>query len=72
MSWWLLKVSQVIFMCSQACEPLNSENRERGEFPGCPVVRTWRFHCHGPGSIPDLGTKIPQAAQHGKIIIIKI
>ena len=21
----------------------------RGGFPGDPVVRTWRFHCHGPG-----------------------
>ena len=26
------------------------------EFPGGPVVRTWCFHCHGPGSIPGQGT----------------
>ena len=32
-----------------------------GEFPGRPVVRTWCFHCRGPGSTPDGGTKIPQA-----------
>ena len=25
------------------------------EFPGCPVVRTWRFHCQGPGLNPWLG-----------------
>ena len=30
------------------------------------MVRTWHFHCHGPGSIPGQGTKIPQAAQHGQ------
>ena len=23
------------------------------------MVRTWRFHCCGPGSIPGQGTKIP-------------
>ena len=33
----------------------------RREFPGGPVVRTRRFHCHGLGSIPGWGTKIPQA-----------
>ena len=31
------------------------------EFPGGPVVKTWCFHCHGPGSIPSQGTKILQA-----------
>ena len=31
------------------------------EFPGGPVVRTRRFHCRGPGSIPGWGTKILQA-----------
>ena len=36
------------------------------EFPGAPVVRTWRFHCCGPGSIPGWGTNIPQAAQSGQ------
>ena len=36
------------------------------EFPGCPVVRTWCFHCCGPGSIPGRGTKIPQATQCGQ------
>ena len=25
------------------------------EFPGCPVVRTPRFHCHGPGFNPWSG-----------------
>ena len=28
------------------------------------MVRTGHFHCHGLGSIPDWGTKIPQAAWH--------
>ena len=37
-----------------------------GEFPGSPVVRTQRFHCHGLGSIPGWGTKIPEAAQNGQ------
>ena len=32
------------------------------EFPGGPVVRTWRFYCGDPGSIPGWGTKMPQAA----------
>ena len=30
------------------------------EFPGGPVVGTQRSHGWGPGSIPGLGTKIPQ------------
>ena len=29
-----------------------------------PVVRTWHFHCCGPGSIPGQGTKILQAMWH--------
>ena len=40
--------------------------RRAGEFPGGPVVRTWCSHCWGPGSIPGLGTKIPQASQCGQ------
>ena len=35
------------------------KNQSPGEFPGDPVVRTWCFHCCGPGSIPGPGTKIP-------------
>ena len=31
------------------------------EFPGGLVARTLRFHCWGPGLIPDRGVKIPQA-----------
>ena len=30
------------------------------EFPGSPVIRTQHFHFHVLGSIPGLGTKIPQ------------
>ena len=36
------------------------------EFPGGPVVKTQRFHCHSPDSIPGRGTKIPQAVQCGQ------
>ena len=36
------------------------------EFPGGPVVSTGHFNCVGPGSIPVLGTKIPQATQPKK------
>ena len=36
------------------------------EFPGCPVVRTWCFHCRGPGSIPGWETEILQAVWHGQ------
>ena len=32
-----------------------------GEFPDGTVVRTQRFHCCGPGSMPGWGTKILQA-----------
>ena len=32
-----------------------------GNSLGGPVVRIWRFHCQCLGSIPDWGTKIPQA-----------
>ena len=36
------------------------------EFPGGLVVRSLRFQCCGPGSVPGQGTKIPEAAQHGQ------
>ena len=36
------------------------------DFPGGPVVRTQRFHCHGRGTIPGWGTKIPQATLCGQ------
>ena len=36
------------------------------EFPGGPVVRTRRFHCRGPGSIPGQGTKIPTSRATAK------
>ena len=39
---------------------------QRREFPGGLVVKTWHFHCRGSGSIPDQGTKIPQATGHNK------
>ena len=37
-----------------------------GEFPGGPVVRTRRFPCRGPGSVPGPETKIPQALRRGQ------
>ena len=38
------------------------------EFPGGLVVRTWSFHCRGPGSVLGLGTEIlhQATAQHGR------
>ena len=30
------------------------------------LVRTLRFHCRGPSSVPGQETKIPQAAQWGQ------
>lgn len=36
------------------------------EFPGCPVIRIWCFHCWGPSSMPGQGTEIPQEAQTAK------
>ena len=37
------------------------ERNWRRGFPGSLAVRTWRFHCPGPGSIPGWGTEIPKA-----------
>ena len=34
------------------------KNIHCGEFPGDPMVRTWRFHCWDPGSVPGWRTKI--------------
>ena len=45
---------------------LHLQNPMEQEFPGGPGVRTWHFHCCGPGSTPCWGTKIPQAARHSK------
>ncbi|KAM9055952.1 SREBP regulating gene protein isoform 4-T4 [Megaptera novaeangliae] len=39
---------------------------QRCEFPGGLVVRTLRFQCRGPGSIPVWGTEIPQAVRCGQ------
>ena len=36
------------------------------------MVRIRCFHCHGPGSIPAQGTKIPQTMQRSQKIIIII
>ena len=40
-----------------------SQKRLGQEFPGSPVVRTQSFYCHGLGSTPGQGTKIPQAGK---------
>lgn len=38
------------------------------EFPGRPVVKTWRFHFRGMGLIPWVRElRFPQEAQHGEI-----
>ena len=44
----------------------SSKNNEFGEFSGSPVVRTWYFHCCGPGSVPGRRTKIPQSCSVAK------
>ena len=36
------------------------------EFPGGPMVRTQRFHCQGPGSIPGQRTKRSEERRVGK------
>ena len=36
------------------------------EFSGGLVVRIWRFHCRGPGSVPGRGIEIPQAIRCGQ------
>ena len=41
-------------------------------FPGDPVVRTWRFHCWGPYSVPSWETKIPQAACAAKKYTVQL
>ena len=40
------------------------KNSEVGELPGDPVVRTPRFHCHGPGFAPWLANQDPKS--HGQ------
>ena len=44
-----------------------TKNYKSREFPGGPVVKTQRFHCQDPGSIPSRGTNIPQAMQCSQI-----
>lgn len=44
----------------------------RWEFPSSPRVRTQRFHCCGPSSIPGQGIKTPQDAQCCQKIIMLI
>jgi len=33
-----------------------------GDFPGCPVVKTWLSNAGGAGSMPTLGATIPHAS----------
>ena len=40
--------------------------RPVGEFSGSPVVKTPRFHCRGPYSIPGWETKIPHVISAAK------
>ena len=40
------------------------------DFPGSPVVRTWRFHCKRDGF--DQGTKIPKAVTKKKKKVRKL
>ena len=42
------------------------KEKEPGEFPGGPVVRTPDLTAEDPGSVPGWGTKIPQAEQQGQ------
>ena len=37
------------------------------KFPGCPVVRTWCFHCHGPRFDFWLGSKDPASLACGTV-----
>lgn len=41
------------------------------ELSGCPGVRPWCFHCHGPCSIPCRGMKVPQATWRSQKICNK-
>ena len=36
------------------------------DFPGCLGVRIPSFHCHGPNSIPGLGTQILRTAWYSQ------
>ena len=45
---------------TQVSVPLKKKKKDRKLHSGT-VVRTLLFHYHSPGSIPDWGTKIPQA-----------
>ena len=39
----------------------HKKRRQSWELHGGLAVRAQSFHCHGPGSIPGWGTKMPQA-----------
>ena len=45
---------------------LKIESTYSKEAPGCLVVRTQNFHCHGPGAVSGWGSKIPQAMWTGQ------
>ena len=67
MCWAFYQVIHFIFSTLQSKRfRLFMQKGSLWEFPGGPVVRTWRFQCPGPGSIPGQGTKIPPAAWHGQ------
>ena len=52
------------FKCLSSRTYLNCQNI--WEFPGDPVLRTWRRHCYGPGSVPGRGTETLQATRHNQ------
>ena len=49
----------------------NSTKKEILGVPCDPVVRTWCFHCHGPGSVPGRGTKTLHPGHEAKSNFLK-
>ena len=43
------------------CVYIQIRNSKMREFLGGPVVKTWPFHCQGPGPNPGRGTQISQS-----------
>ena len=54
------------FGCITECPTSSGLNKRFWDLSAGPVIRIWRFHCHGPDLFSDPETKISQAAWRGQ------
>lgn len=47
-----MHIPNLTLIFSSMSNSVNIQDTQPQEFPRGPVIKTWRFHCHGPCSVP--------------------